>query len=175
MININWQPSVVKLDGECMLHHCQKLDLTLDYLGQRFITETIDQRNSTRWWALWAFSFPFHSDIGKQHHCCRFSAQTYFGGWMLVAPLTPTQNSLSSKTTNIYKFEHCKAFLWGCDILIQSVVPNTSDFSKRKFEITTRVKILSVFKKADRWIANISKQSHCHSMFSTTPICAQIY
>ena len=95
------QLSVVKLNDEYMLHHCQKLDQLLYYLGLRLITETIDQRNGTWWWVLWAFSFPFHSDIGKQHHCCRLSAQTYFGGWMLVAPLTPTQNSLSSKTTNI--------------------------------------------------------------------------
>ena len=33
MIIINWQSSVVKLNDECMLYHCQKLDLTLDYLG----------------------------------------------------------------------------------------------------------------------------------------------
>ena len=56
-----------------------------------------------------------------------------------------------------FEQRHCKAFLWGCDILFPSIVPNTSDFSKPKFEITTRVKALSVFKKADRWVANIFK------------------
>ena len=45
--NCQLQLSVVKLNDECMLHHCQKLDQLLDYLGLRLITETIDQRNGT--------------------------------------------------------------------------------------------------------------------------------
>ena len=66
-----------------------------------------------------------------------------------MEPLTPTHNSLSTKTIPLLIWTTPSPnILLRLKVCIPSVVPKTSNLS-------TGVKILSVFKKADRWIAKI--------------------